>query len=298
MINGKQPQYRTILALNPTDEDHWIPQIFLHEKPKDHEIHFSTTFDNLSNLPADYIDQLKSMYSPDMQQRMIYGQFGRVHKGRPVFPQFSRGNYIRPFSIDRNLPLIRGWDFGFNNPACTWMQLAGHQLRVVGSILGSRIYLDDFVREKVIPYETELVGGKWIGSRMEFCDPAGSQESDKGLTSVQILNELQIYPAHRRTKIEEGLKAIKSFLDGATNGDTNFLIHPRATRLIEGFRGGYSRLDGEDLPDKTSGFDHEMDALRYAAVHLFNRRRVNELNLAQAGNQVWVSKTGSRRFEI
>lgn len=302
MIGGRQPFYRTILALNPTEEDHWIPQLFLHRKPKNHEIHFSTTFDNQANLPKDYIENLMASYTPDMQQRMIFGQFGKVHKGRPVYPQFSRGHYIRPIDLirdDKGLPdkrvhLIRGWDFGFNSPAVVWMQHHNGQLRILAEKQGSRVYLDDFLKD-VLAYEREIFG-EWTGTRQEFCDPAGAQESDKGITSVQILNDANIFPAHRRTKIEEGLRAVRHFLDTAFEGEPNFLIHPRCKLVVEGMRGGYSRLDGEDLPDKTTGYDHTQDALRYAATHLYQRHRVRRFHEHLGDEKVHINPISGRRI--
>lgn len=251
-----EPQYRGILASNPPDEDHWLVDVFFHMKPANHQVFQSTTFDNQANLPEGYIDLLRQTYSPEMQQRMIYGQLGKVHKGRPVFPQFARGNYIRPFQAEPKIPVYRCLDFGFNRPACVWLQVVGKQLRVLGESMGQRIYLDDFLKQKVFAYERDVLQLPDETKYLAFCDPAGSQESDKGKTSVEILNDHGIYPVYRRTKIEEGIKALKSYLDTQEEQDPCFIIHPRCQILIEGFRGGYHRLDGVDEPAKDGYYDH------------------------------------------
>ncbi len=263
VVNGvrTKPRYRNIVVSNPPDEDHWLVDTFFSIKPKGHTVFQSTTFDNAQNLPDGYIDTLKATYSEDMQQRMIFGQLGKVHRGRPVFPQFARGNFIRTFEIDPKLPLYRSFDFGFNRPACVWIQIFGTQIRVVGEQLGKRIYLDDFVREKVLPYERDVLRVPEKIIFRAFCDPHGSDESDKGRTSTEILNDFGIFPIHRRTRIQEGIKAIKHFLDTQHEDEhkqmvPNFMIHPRCTNLIEGFRGGFHRLDGEDEPFKDNHYDH------------------------------------------
>lgn len=297
MMHGKSPRYRSFLILNPCEEDHWIPQLFLHNKPFDHELFNSSTMENQENLPTGYVDQLKSIYSLSMQQRMIYGLFGRVHKGRPVFPQFGRGNFVSPIEAIPKHPIYRGFDFGFNSPACVWLQFIEGQARILAEKQGSKIYLDDFLTKHVFPLQDQFFHN-WEYGYKEFCDPRGSDESDKGKTSIDILNEYGIYPIHRRTFIEEGVNAIKGLLDTKTENGPNLLIHPRCTMLIEGFRGGYKRVDNENNPDKDGVFDHSMDALRYVLVHLTKRFKFNKMQRSINENEsgVYINpRTGFRR---
>lgn len=278
-LKGKEPtMYRSVIALNPTEEDHWIPQLFLHVKPPNHQMFTSTTLDNMGNLPDGYIEELKRTFTPDMQQRMIYGLFGKVFKGKPVFPQFGRGNYVKAVEYDPTAPLIRGWDFGYNRPAVVWAQLKNKQIRILAEMMGKEIYLSDFIKDEVIPYEISLFGEKRC-KPLDFCDPRGSDESDKGKTSVQILNAHGIFPAYRRTWVEEGLKVIKESMDtlDQQTQEPNFLIHPRCKTLIDGYRGGYAREDGEDKPRKDDFFDHLQDCARYLIIHALQRARISVL---------------------
>jgi len=297
-VGGKEPtMYRDILSMNPGEEDHWIPQLFLHVKPRDHQMFTSTTLDNLKNLPEGYIEELKANYTPDMQQRMIYGLFGKVHKGRPVFPQFARGNYVSPIEFDPKVTLIRSWDFGFNHPAVVFMQVINKQVRVLAELQGKEIYLEDFVDDEVLPFQESLFGSLKVPPR-DFCDPRGSDQTDKGKSSVQILNDKRIYPVFRRTWIEEGIKAIKECMDtkDINSGFPNFLIHPRCKIAIEGYRGGYARLDGEETPNKDNYYDHIQDAIRYGVIHALQRIKVNQLNAQVANIKTHVSKyTGYRK---
>lgn len=298
MPGGFEPRYRTILSLNPCEEDHWIPELFLHVKPKGHQIFFSSTMENQANLPTDYVDELKSIYSDDMAMRMIYGQFGRVHRGKPVYPQFSRGNYIFPVEPVKGAPIFRGWDFGYRRPAMCWFQFIDGQARVLAEKLGKDVYLQDFIRDHVMPYQNSLFG-EWPQYR-DFCDPRGSDESDKGSTSVEILNDHGIYPVYRRTKIAEGIKCVKELLDTKNKeGMPNFMIHPRCQNLIEGFRGGYHRADGQEDPEKDNVFDNAADCLRYGLTHLVRRFRFNKMqDTFEKTTRAFVHPISGRRIEF
>lgn len=278
-VSGKPPsRYRTIIDLNPTDETHWIPQLFLHKKPPNHRIFFSTTFQNQENLPPGYVDELMSTYTPDMVQRMVYGLFGKVHKGMPVFSQFARSGtfYKRRLDPTPGAPIFIGMDFGFNRPSWTWLQFIDGQARILASRLGHRIDLQDFITE--CQQYAKSLWGDWKEGYKYFCDPRGSDESDKGKSSIDICNENGIFPVHRRTYIEEGVKAIKNLLDTKnSSGDPNFLIHHRNGILIDALEGGYHRLDGEDSPNKDGYYDNAVDSMRYALIHLTRRFKFNKL---------------------
>lgn len=298
-VGGKRvyPRYRTILILNPCEEDHWIPQLFLHNLPEDSRLFQSSSMDNAENLPPDYIEELKKIYTPEMQQRMIHGMFGKVHKGRPVFPQFIRGQHIRALEVVPDSPIWRGWDFGYNHPSCVWIQFVNGQARILAEKLGKKVYLDDFVRDECLPLQKEIFGEKMVFK--DFCDPHGSDESDKGKTSVEILNDFGIFPVHRRTRIAEGIKAIKGLMDTkeSVHNESNFLIHPRCKILIEGLRGGYHREDNAEDPAKDGYYDHLMDALRYVLVHLVARTKFNQMQSVIQTQNVYVHPITGRRIE-
>lgn len=293
--DGGRPRYQSMLALNPTDEDHWIPQLIF-TKPKNLEVFQNSTFENMENLPDGYIEELKTIYSDETLQRFLYGQFGRVHTGRAVYPQFRKGPFVKPVEYIRNLPLIRGWDFGYNHPFCCWLQVVNNQVRVLAECLGKQIYLDDFVREMVLPRQIDLFGEPY--SLADYCDPRGSDQSDKGVTSVQILNSFHIYPRYRRTTINEGIRHIKGLMDTlrGDTGEPNFLIHPRCQNLIEGLNGGYAREEGKDDPRKDGFYDHGQDALRYACIFIVEKQKFSSLaNLVNNKDVIIHKHTGYRR---
>jgi len=308
IVEGRKvtPPYRSIVSFNPPDEDHWLIVTFVDEKLPNHSIYFCSTLNNMDNLPEGYVEELQATYSEDMQQRIIHGLPGRVHKGRPVYPQFKSGNYINPIEVDPKAPIFRCWDFGYNRPAIIWAQYIDGQARILAELLGKQIYLEDFIKNgnnrsgKEQPFvyqmQEELFPGHLPGYK-DFCDPRGADESDKGMTSIQILNDHGIYPIHRRTSIKEGLKVVREHLDQkTTNGEPRFQIHSRCKNAIEGLRGGYHRLDGEDDPVKDNYFDHIQDIIRYLLIHLGMRYKSNAL-YANLNQNVYIHPTTGRRIE-
>lgn len=296
---GGSPRFRSTIMLNPGDEDHWIPQMFLFRRPFLHELIPSSTFENMENLPDDYVDELQTMYSKDKQQRLIYGMFGKIHTGRPVYPQFNNGNYIRDIQFNPKLPVVRSFDFGYNRPAVVWAQMERGQIRILAELLGKSIYLEDFLKEQVFPYQETLFG---VDVRyMDFCDPRGSDASDKGKTSIDILREHGIRPAYRRTWIEEGVKAVKQCMDtiDKPSGLPNYIIHPRCKNIIEGNKGGYCREEGEEMPKKDGFFEHLQDCQRYLIMHCLQRSKIQALMTGEIENQrVYVNPITGRRVEF
>lgn len=293
---GASPRFRSTIMLNPGDEDHWIPQLFLFKKPALHEMIQSSTYENLENLPSDYVDELETMYSKDKQQRNIYGQFGKVHLGKAVYPQFANGNYIKEFEYNPALPIVRGWDFGFRRPAVVWAQVERRQIKIIAEMLGKDIYLQDFIKDEVFPYQETLFGLN--GRYVDYCDPRGSDQSDKGKTSIDILHEHGVRPIYRRSWINEGIKVVKDQMDmiDKSTGLPNLLVHPRCRNLIEGFKGGYAREDGEEMPRKCGYYEHLQDAARYLCLHVSQRFKVQEH--LQSVERVYISPHTGRRLEF
>jgi hypothetical protein len=283
MIRGKQPRYRSALILNPCDETHWIPTIFQNNPPKGHKLFYCSTMDNMENLPQGYVEELQSIYTPDMQQRMIHGMFGKVHRGRPVYHQFKNGNYIVFAEPDPKETIYRSWDFGYNHPAIIWFQFLNGRMTVLAELMGKKVYLDDFIRDHVMPTQSKYFPEHKIFR--DFCDPRGSDESDKGRSSVDVLHDFGIYPMFRRTSIAEGIKCVRALMDTQDKDRiANFAIHPRCKITIEGLRGGYHREDDSEDPVKDDHYDHLQDCLRYGAIHMYRRWKANRLQQAFDGH--------------
>jgi hypothetical protein len=170
------------------------------------------------------------------------------------------------------LPVWRGWDFGYHRPAVVYAQAHGG-FWLFGEVLGEDETLDQFLNNKVLPYEAALFGDNLKNIKfLDAADPAGKQVSDKSeYTSFAILANKGIFPYARKTGINEGLTIVRQRI-----ADGSLQVHPRCRLLLEGFRGGYRYpeptpgLPEPLFPAKDGFYEHLMDALRYIAVNAFS----------------------------
>jgi len=202
-----------------------------------------------------------------------------ISSDQPFFPNFNRSVHVRPLLFDPKIPLLRGWDFGQAHPACVFAQLGGmNQVRVHRSVLETNKKIWDFGEQVVGLTNIHFPGAKKI---VDYGDPAGAQESDKGASTHILLERFGIHMNMKFSYREEGLKIMDQKLRVMENGEPGMLIDPEGNPLlIEGFEGGYV-LDvgatGKDKegrlknhPKKDGIYEHLFDALRYLMLNIFS----------------------------
>ena len=199
-----------------------------------------------------------------------------IKEGDPFFPNFNREVHVVDCPYDKRLPIARGWDFARGRPAVVWTQLGRDlKLRVLHSFMAKNMNIFNFA--PLIISETNQRFPR--ATVTDYGDIAGAQESDKGATTMILLEQFGIEVVTRFSYLEEGLKIMEQKLMIGTDGKPNLLIDPSNTDLIDGFGGGYildtseSGKDSEgrlkNKPKKDGYYDHLMDALRYVMLHLF-----------------------------
>jgi len=254
--------YAGIVTSNPCDEDHWIFEQFS-EEHKDRLLIQTPTSENAKNLPDDYEEVLRSLYSSDMVDRYILGLFGPVLSGKPVYPDFKIETHVSPIMYNPNLPIVRGWDFGFEFPACVICQIYGENILILEGIQGSNELINTFGARVKAHCEVTYKGARYE----DYCDPAGNQKSDKSeKTSIEVLNGLKIFPQSYWQHVKDGILIINMMMQPQSSGKPAILIHPACQKLIKAFKGGYrySNLrdkNGDLKPEKKN--DHLADACRY-----------------------------------
>lgn len=112
-----------------------------------------------------------------------------------------------------------------------------------------------------------------------FSDPAGHQRktSAGGVTDVIILQNAGFVvktPRHH-TPVRDRINAVNSRLCDA-RGQRHLFFHPQCKYTIQGLE-RHSYREGTSVPDKSSGYDHMMDALGYMIDFLFPITRQREL---------------------
>ncbi|MCA9298691.1 MAG: hypothetical protein KDA28_06470, partial [Phycisphaerales bacterium] len=172
-----------------------------------------------------------------------------------VFPEFDETRHVG--DTDERGTRCAGIDFGIRAPTVI----------LLASIEGDRIHIiDEFVRsdhaiERYIAY-LEAARVRWIGA-----DPAGrARELVSGISPVAALRARGLQVRTRPSRIEDGIRHLKSLLDPAA-GEPTLRIHPRCTTLITAFRHYHYDTENTATPAK-DGFDHPIDALRYLVTNM------------------------------
>lgn len=290
---------RIILVLNPVDEDHWIYKQFVgnaeawdkagrisngDKGPGLLVIHFST-YDNLKNLPPGYIESMSAGMGPDEIERYIHGKWGTVLKGTPVYGKLLSPNlHLKSVNFDGTQVLCRGWDFGFNHPACVFRLVDPLGRKNINfEMLGDKEYLEPFAR-KVI-FETNRLYPK--AQVFDYCDPRGHDKKDSGDSSVQILQGLGIHPVGERgvrDYVEPGVEIVRKEFSTLIEGQPELTIDPRCTMLRAAYFGRYVRGD-DGRPKKDGYYEHLCDADRYTAYNHKSNSMVKDIILKRKNNR-------------
>ena len=223
-----------------------------------------------------------------------------ISNNEPFFPNFRRHIHVKPCAFDKEKPLLRGWDFGQGHPACVWAQIGQHnQLRVLRSLLETNKKIWEFGDLVIADTNTHFPGARKI---VDYGDPAGAQESDKGATTAYLLEHYGITIYHQFSYLETGLKMMDMKLRMTEYGEPGIVLDPCNLILIQGFEGGYvldQTASGKDKegrlknsPKKDGWYDHIMDALRYLILNAFTFME-EERNDEEAWNKVSLWRTNA-----
>jgi hypothetical protein len=222
--------------------------------------------------------------SPQQIERFILGKWGTIVKGTAVYGDvFNPDLHLQKWKFDSGMLILRGWDFGFNHPACV-IRLKDHLGRknIDHEISGSKEHLDIFARR--ILMATEQRYGKTLRI-YDYCDPRGFDKSDKGQSSVDILNDLGIYPTGERgirAYVEPGIQLVRKELSSLIQGTPELTINPECAIMRAVFGGRYVRDEKTGEPVKDGYYEHLADADRYTAYNDKSNSAVKDAILARA----------------
>lgn len=265
-------------------------------------IHYSAdpTKDPKTPAGAVWVNKRKaSMSERDWKREMEIDH--TVSEGEPFFPTFNRMVHVRPCEYDPERPLVRAWDFGKAHPAVVFGQLdKRNQLRILFSMIETNKDIFSFA-----PFVLGETNQRYPGAKLvDYCDPAGSQETDKGSTTMILSQKFGITLHYRFSFLEEGLRMMEQRLKIQEYGEPGMIVDPINHDLINGLAGGY-KLDvgasGKDSegrlknnPKKDGWFDHLMDALRYMYIGLFTLTADDKVSEAEAWEKVGLWRTNKQ----
>jgi hypothetical protein len=166
------------------------------------------------------------------------------------------------------MQLLRGWDFGFNHPACSFRLVDEYgRKNCAFAMLGEKEELDLFAR-RVIQQTEHRFPGAYV---KDFGDPRGHDKAGPGReTCFDVLKDCGIYAIGERGSreyVESGIKEIRREFSTLIAGSPELTIDPANTLLRVAYLGGKYVRDEDGKPLKDGYYEHICDADRYIPHH-------------------------------
>lgn len=310
-----------IIDTNPPHQTHWIAKMFPREGTWEKEYVIDgklirTTWEMRRSstkmnpfLDPEYVAGLMATHDPNEVKKIIEGFYGFSYEGRPVFPQFRFERHVSDPEV-KPMTLIRVWDFGFHNPACTWHQMfkckeGNLHWTVLHEYVPHELTAEQFALSvdpitgspRGVLEETRVMFGEKIPLSMilDGGDAAGAQVTDKGpgpiirLARPRSEGGFNLRFKYRKfPDIDPGLDLIRRCLTQRCKcGYYLLTVHRRCVTVIEGLAGGYHYAQeraGQAIkpkPVKDGYYDNPMDTLRYAGELFYRPASRNEDALSE-----------------
>ena len=249
-IRSKETQNRVIMVLNPATKEHWIYKRFFEEASvnggsnltKDNTTYIHTTYlDNIENLGESFLESMNVMKErrPSEYNHTILGGWREKAEG-VIFTDWSIGSY-RSQGID-----VFGADFGFSTDPSTLLSTSIDKAN-------KRIYVKEYLNKPNL--NTSQLG-------VIFSQSAGKNLIIGDSAEPRLLSELKRY-----CNIKPTIKGQGSVNYGiALLQDYHLVIDPSSTNIIKELN-NYQWSDTKSETPLQNGFDHQLDALRYAVSY-------------------------------
>lgn len=291
-----------IMDTNPPDDDHWWYDLaetqthegfaFFAQPPGDSDE--AENLDWLLQTPetmaypvghpkrraagAEYYKRLKAGKTSEWIKVYVKGQYGTVHDGKPVYPEWNDTLHVKEIEPLQGVQLKIGLDFGLTPAAIITQNDARGRLLILDELCGDDMGMRQFLEDVLIPHLMDVYPAHWArkDDMIVFIgDPAGEQKAqtdEKSCFDEVRAKKLKIRPAKSNAWLPRR-GAVAWFLSKLSGGQPTFLLDPVCTVLRKGFNGGYKyrriKVTGEerfaDEPVKNK-YSHPHDALQYAAM--------------------------------
>lgn len=218
------------------------------------------TMDNAANLPPGYIENLRNTYSSNLLAAYLDGEFVNLTAGN-VYPEFDRRANASTETIREGDVLHVGLDFNVTKMAAVIHVLRGDDPHAVEELTNI------FDTPAMIAVLKERYAGHSI---MVYPDASGGSRKSNN-ASVSDLSLLK--GAGFRVCVNPANPAVKDRVLAANamihkNGHRRYRVNvDRCPHLVESLEKQAYDKNGE--PDKSSGFDHIIDAATYFIAYRY-----------------------------
>jgi hypothetical protein len=292
VVNGI-PYFRGYLCARGVKREHWIYKEYVgtpeHPIAWDGDSHPSTrskvkkpdwtylkfkTYDNQKVLDAiapGYIQAQLVAHKDHVAwiKMQIDGEFGFDIEGRSVFECYRPEMHDAEILEDPSLPILRGWDFGYNRPAVTWSQYTRE-----GRFLVLKEFCPVGMGLQHVCENVQALQKSWFPTRLEhnyrdYGDATGDKANDTGIESLEFVeNFFTTAVETRKARINVGLEILRNLMSRLTRkGEPRFAVDYSCERLRDALGGAYYyRTDKTDeSPIKGEGYDDVVDSVRYVS---------------------------------
>jgi len=180
-----------------------------------------------------------------------------------VYREFDPAKHVGEFAYRPEWPTYAGQDFGYVNPSVALIiQVSpSEEVFVIEEHYHTNRSVSDLAQGVYRPLCERFEVERW------YCDPSGRSE-------IAELREAGISASGRRSRVEEGVLAVRKLLRPPGGGNPRLHIDRRCVRLIAELS-AYAYRDRSDQVEKDRN-DHGPDALRYFLVNHWSGAAVTE----------------------
>jgi len=211
-------------------------------------------------LPDDYYEALTSDYPEELADAYIEGHWCNLRTGT-VYGAFDRDACNTPREVKDGEPLHIGMDFNVHNMAAVIGVRAGEVLHVVDELIG---YRDT-------PAIIEAIRDRYAGHVVNiYPDASGASTSsqDASRSDIILLKEagFVVRAKKRNPRVRDRIVCVNRRFE-----EQRLRVNvTRCPQLVEALE--QQAYDAKGEPDKSSGHDHQCDAIGYLCTGLMPLR--------------------------
>ncbi len=239
--------------------------------------------ENVANHTLGYGYWLRQIAGKNEEWIKVYvlGQYGSVHDGKPVYPEWNDTLHCKAIKPLQGVPLDIGLDFGLTPAAVITQVDPRGRLLVLDELCGEDMAIRQFLQDVLIPQLTKVYPQWWAKRGGEnpmircFGDPAGNQkaQTDERTCFQEVRSATLNIRGAKTNGFVARRSAVAWYLSKLTAGQPAMLVDPCCGVIRKGFNGGYKyrriQVTGEERyteePMKNA-YSHPHDALQYVAL--------------------------------
>lgn len=262
-----------------------IPGFVVRQTPADIVVVELDYFADPDKSTPEWLAKARKAYPNERDFRREFLRDWTASSGENFYPEYHQfggdKRYVIPSAgLLQDVPIERGWDFGFRNPACVWLQVAPQDKRVwvLRSIMAENIDTYSF-RDLVLylsgqlPIEAlgpraltwvqkirednRMPNPPWFGATgatpLRFRDWAGPEANHitptvdaetKERTDAQVLESAGVYLQIMAGPVRARENVMRRLMQVRADGWPGIVIDPSNVILLNGLRGGIAYPKG------------------------------------------------------